>query len=151
MAVVPDSWVKIFFYARSTRHRNFMVRILGMLGPIVAALGAGILILDVIRNQSVRWTLYVDFPNYRRKIENKRHRRRLKGWKDLPDTYPEDYRQKYIAEEMEQHERSLQEEEDYLSKEEFKERKLSSKIAIVGFIFIATGSLMQALAAFLAP
>jgi hypothetical protein len=128
-----------------------MVRILAILGPIVAALGAGILILDVIRNQSVRWTLYVDFPNYRRKIENKRHRRTLKGWEDLPDTYPEEYRQKYIAEEMEQHERTLQDEQDYLSKEEFKERQLSSKIAIVGFIFIAIGSLMQALAAFFAP
>jgi len=128
-----------------------MVRILGILGPLVAALGAGILILDVIRNQSVRWTLYVDFPNYRRKIENERHRRRLKQWENLPDTYPEDYRQKYIAEEIELHERTLQEEQDYLSKEEFKERRLSSKIAIVGFVFITVGSLMQALAAFLAP
>jgi hypothetical protein len=128
-----------------------MVRILGILGPLIAAIGAGILILDVIRNQSVRWAFYVDFPNYRRKVENERHKRRLKQWEDMPDTYPEDYRQKYIAEEIELHDKTLQKEEDYLVKADFNERKLSSKIAIVGFIFIVVGSLMQSLGAYLAP
>jgi hypothetical protein len=123
-----------------------VAKILGVLGPLIAAIGAFILILDVLRGE-VRWWGLVHVPNARFKTENEQHKRFLKRLAELPSGYPEDERKKLLEKEIERHDSTTYTNQEEFSEEDLKERKLSVRLAVWGFLFILIGSLMQSGAA----
>lgn len=126
-----------------------MVKLLGIFGPLVAAIGAAILIIDVLRGP-VRWTEYVDWPRARFKTENEQHKRFLKRLAELPPNYPEDERKRLLEAEIERHDQTTYKEQEDLAKGDLQERNHSIRLAFWGFLFVLVGSLMQSLAALLA-
>ena len=73
-----------------------MAKMLAVLGPVVAAGGALILIVDAIRNW-VRWTDLVEWPIQRFRTAAASHRTMLKRIQDYPPTYPEVQRREELV------------------------------------------------------
>jgi hypothetical protein len=126
-----------------------MPKLIGVLGPLVAAIGAAILVVDALRGP-VRWYEFIDWPRARLKVENEQHKRFLRRLKELPATYPEDERQRLIEHEFERHEKTIDNDQETIAKADLKERLHTFNLAFWGFGLIAVGSIMQSLAALFA-
>jgi hypothetical protein len=123
-----------------------MWKVLGVLGPLVAAAGAAVMIIDALRGP-LRWTEFVDWPRKRLKTENEQHKRFLIRLTELPATYPEDERQRLVEKEIGRHEKTILDDEETIANSDLRERMRAFNLAVIGFGLILVGSVMQSLAA----
>lgn len=127
-----------------------MVRILAIVGPLIAAFGGFILIIDIARNR-VRWWSMVKSPLEAEKIRRNSRAILVKVTEELPERiYSREEKDKIIAEYIEAFDADDLATRENIAEFDFRERKMSWKIALWGFGFIVAGSLMQSLSAFLA-
>lgn len=126
-----------------------MAKTLGIVGPLIAMVGALILILDAVRNLTL-WTEFVEWPVERFKTMTAQHRRFSKRIQEYPPNYPYEERQKEIEHELDRYDEEIYKDQKNMAQQQLKERKSSVKRALWGFALIAIGSLMQSGAALFA-
>lgn len=126
-----------------------MSKLLGVLGPLVAAIGAALLVIDALRGP-VRWYEFIDWPRARLKTENEQHKRFIQRLHELPPNYPEDERERLIEHEMERHEKTIDDDQGAIAKADLQERLHTFSFAVWGFGLILAGSVMQSIAAYVA-
>lgn len=121
-------------------------KILGVLGPLVAAIGAALLTYDVLRGP-VRWYEQVFFHRGALRAEARIHESVLKGLSSLPSPpYSDDQKRQLIEAEIEKYKASVLKHEDETSEKDLDERVRSQKLGFYGFGLVAIGSLLQAAA-----
>jgi len=121
-------------------------KILGVLGPLVAAIGAALLTYDVLRGP-VRWYEQVFFHRGRLRAEARIHESLLKSLSSLPSPpYSDDEKRKLIDAQIEKYQATVLKQEDETSEKDLDERFRSQKLGFYGFGLVAIGSLLQAAA-----
>jgi hypothetical protein len=121
----------------------------GILGPLVAAVGALLLAYDAFRSP-VRWHKFVDSYRKRLEAEKRMHESILKDYRSLPIPPYSDQEIKRLAdEEIRRFNERIEKEQEETSKDDLQERLYSFKLAAYGFLLVAIGSVMQAIAAYL--
>jgi hypothetical protein len=121
-------------------------KVLGVLGPLIAAIGAALLTYDALRGP-VRWYDQVFFHRGALRAEARIHESVLKGLSSLPSPpYSDDQKRQLIDAEIEKYKSSVVKHEDETSQKDLDERVRSQKLAFCGFGLVAIGSLLQAAA-----
>lgn len=121
-------------------------KILGILGPLIAAIGAALLTYDVLRGP-VRWYEQVYFHRGRLRAEARINESVLKGLSSLPSPpYSDDEKKKLIEAQIEKYKATVLKQEDKTSQKDLDERFRSQQLGFRGFALVAIGSLLQAAA-----
>lgn len=121
-------------------------KLLGVLGPLVAAIGAALLTYDVLRGP-VRWYQQVFFHRGALRADARIHESLLKRLSSFPSPpYSDDQKRQLIDAQIESYKASVLKHEDEASEKDLSERVRSQKLGFIGFGLVAIGSLLQAAA-----
>ena len=125
------------------------VKVLGVIGPLLAAIGAALLAYDAFRGPTRWYQLIFPLRDTLRGAE-RLHAHNLNVLRDLPiPPYTQAEKKKRIDEEIKSYTEHVNVEEDKFDRRDLEERLRSQRLAKRGFLLVAVGSLLQALAALL--
>jgi HD superfamily phosphohydrolase len=117
-----------------------IAKILGVLGPVTAAIGAALLTYDALRGP-VRWYDQIYFHRARLRTDTRIHESLLKSLSSLPSPpYSEEEKKQLMNEQIEKHKMRVLAEEDQTADKDLEERFYSQKLALWGFGLVAVGS-----------
>lgn len=125
-----------------------LAKLFGVLGPLIACVGAGMLAYDIFRGP-VRWFDLIYFPRGSLNFEKEMHKRLVEKLSRLAPPYTQDQVNEFIAEQTKRYEERIVEIEEHAAQKDYQEKEHSLRLALWGFGFVAIGSLFQAVAAIL--
>src|SRR5581483_6819510 len=128
---------------------HLIAKALAVIGPLMAAAGAGLLTYDIMRGP-VRWYDQYFFHRGRLNAMKRLHDSNEALIKSLPPSvYPADEIERMGSEATQKYQQEVLKQEEVTSQTDLKERERSLKLGLYGIGLVAIGSLFQSIAAIL--